>query len=88
MAYVSHEAVARRATMEPFSRERLCLFQNLSSDFLDNVSCPFQSVDACNTSPGVLFYWLMKRLNLSNDRAVLALILIERLSNKAQKVTN
>lgn len=66
-----------------FDVNELSLFKLHAQSLLNNDLCLFRSSTFCTRPPGLYFFNLMKLASLSDDRAIVALILIERMASKA-----
>lgn len=66
-----------------FDVRELSQFKMHADSLLINNLCLFRSSTFCTRPPGLYFFNLMKLASLSDDRAIVALILIERMASKA-----
>jgi hypothetical protein len=68
-----------------FDRTQLTEFQRLAVNHQNVVGMPFESLSAHSVPAGLYFYLVSHKIGLTIDRAIVALILIERIVGKANE---
>ena len=80
---INSDTVKEKRISLDYSHQMLHQFQTFASSIINTHVFPFESETVHEIPAGLYFHILAQKLNISGERAVVVLILIERLCSKA-----